>query len=364
MMSDSPPDFDVLLSFAGPERAFARAIFDVVEANGVRAFLDEEFQHEIWGKNLVEYLSEMYEKRGRYCVALISEAYCSRAFTRVERLAAFDRALREAAEYLLPVRIDGSWPPGLPKATAYVDIRVAGVLGVCELIARKVRGSRQPLVVPEHVRIPRVPSGSIPAEQLSTYLLEFCRKQSVAVFGALVYDERTAELRKLLRDRDYWEALDTASGPDFEIFAIRDEEEYGSDSSTFVEMMTAASMSRSRDRGYYCSKLLKDYFGEERTRIVYPAFLLFVADADRIRFTRLIPLGRGSIEQTFQRLERLFTAVAETIVKWRDAGQADAAALWSFLKERLLDEDYTLYIQNAPPGVRDAVARLSGFVES
>ncbi len=42
------PDFDVLLSFAGPERHYARAIHDIGVANGLRVFLDEEFQHEIW----------------------------------------------------------------------------------------------------------------------------------------------------------------------------------------------------------------------------------------------------------------------------------------------------------------------------
>ena len=46
-------EFDVLLSFAGRDRDYARAIHDIAAANGLRIFLDEEFQHEIWGKNRV-----------------------------------------------------------------------------------------------------------------------------------------------------------------------------------------------------------------------------------------------------------------------------------------------------------------------
>ncbi len=37
-------DFDVLLSFAGSERDYARAIYDICTANALRVFLDEELQ--------------------------------------------------------------------------------------------------------------------------------------------------------------------------------------------------------------------------------------------------------------------------------------------------------------------------------
>jgi hypothetical protein len=53
-------EFDVLLSFAGAERQYARAIYDIAVSNGLSVFLDEEFQAEIWGKNLVEYLHKAY----------------------------------------------------------------------------------------------------------------------------------------------------------------------------------------------------------------------------------------------------------------------------------------------------------------
>ena len=66
--------------------------------------------------------------------------------------------------------------------------------------------SKNPLMY--GIRIPRIPAGKIPAEHLSQYLLEFCRRRPVSVFGVLVYDETTAELRKLLADQIYWDALD------------------------------------------------------------------------------------------------------------------------------------------------------------
>jgi len=360
MNKSGDQEFDVLLSFAGPERDYARAIHDIATANGLRVFLDEEFQHEIWGKNLVEYLDRAYRERGGYVLVLISAAYRERAFTRVERRAAFDRMIREASEYLLPVKVDDSWIDGLPTSTAYLDLRVHGVLGVCELLVRKIRGSTEKLSVPPAVSVPRVPLGRLPGDQLATYLLELCARPQVTAFGALIYDESSAALRKLLRDRDYWDALDKASGPHFEVFALRDTE--GHEIERVMEMLTAASLSRSRSRGYYFSHLLKKYFGEDKTRLAYPSFLLFLAERGRVKYCCLIPFRRTSMEDTFERLSALFSAIASGI---EEVGGPTMSSdvLWEHLKTKLLSLEYKLYIQNAPTDAGEAVRQLTAYVE-
>lgn len=354
--------FDVLLSFAGVERPYARAIHDIATANGLRVFLDEEFQHEIWGKNLVEYLDTTYRERGQFVLALLSEAYRTKAFTKVERRAAFDRMINESAEYLLPVKVDDSWIDGLPRATAYLDIRTAGVLGVCKLLLKKIRGSTAKLIIPAGIHIPRVPSGSIPGNQLADYLVELCARPQVSLFGALIYDETNVGLRRLLRDQDSWDALDKASGQHLEVFAIRDTEQYGSDGSDHMEMMTAASLSRARDRGYYFSKLLHDYFGENKTRLAYPSFLLFISEKKQIKKCWLIPFRRATSDETLNWLIDLFSSISDVLL---EAGGADAASqeVLSKLKERLLARKYTLYIQHAPNDAELAVRSLAKYVE-
>lgn len=356
-------EFDVLLSFAGPERPYARAIHDIASANGLRVFLDEEFQHEIWGKNLVEYLDNMYRERGRFVVALLSQTYREKAFTKVERRAALDRMISECAEYLLPVKIDDSWIDGLPKSTAYLDLRTVGVLGVCKLLLKKIHRSTAKLVVPNEVRIPRVPSGSIPGNQLSDYLVELCARPQVTLFGALIYDETNVALRRLLKDPDSWDALDKASGQNLEVFSIRDTEQYGSDSDRSLELMTAASLGRERDRGYYFSKLLHDYFGEEKTRLAYPSFLLFTVDNRQVQKCWLIPFRRASIEDTLNRLIDLFNAINKGL---SDAGGATAPSsdVISHLKDVLLEHKYKLYIQSGPRDAESAVRQLAAYIES
>lgn len=355
-------EFDVLLSFAGSERDYARAIHDIATANGVRVFIDEEYQHEVWGENLVEYLSRAYQERGAYVLVLISTEYCDRMFTRVERRAALDRMIRSPDAYLLPVRVDNSWIDGLPTSTAHLDLRVDGVLGVCEVLVRKLKGATKKLLVPPSVAVPRVPLGSLPGEQLATYLTELCARPEVTVFGALVYDETSVHLRKLLRDRDYWDALDKVSGPHFEIFAVRDSTELSADANDTIGMMTASSLGRSVDRTYYFSRILKEYFGKDRTLLTYPSLVLFLAEQGAVKCCRLIPFRVSSISEAFERLSALLSAIASGIA---EAGgpQAGVDALWKHLKVKLLSLRWTLYRHNAPLAAKDAVRRLSAYVE-
>jgi hypothetical protein len=355
-------EFEVLLSFAGPERVYARAIHAICSASGIRTFLDEEFQHEIWGKNLVEYLDEMYRERGAFCVVLISHEYCERAYTKVERRAAFDRMIQQAGEYLLPVRVDDAWPQGLPKATAHLDLRIQGVVGVCESLVRKIRGPDAKLTIPDDVHVPRIPMGQVKAEHLLAYLNELCRKQPVSLFGAFIYDEGTAELRKILSDTYYWDALDQASGPDFEIFALRDREEFEVERT--MEMLTIASLSRSRSRGYYFSRLLKEYFGKEKAKMEYPSLLLFLTANGSIRYCSLIPFERGTTEETFRQLQNLVSLVAKIVAEWKASALQDIGILRNELKDKLLDADYRLKIQRPPVKVEDALEGLRTFVES
>jgi hypothetical protein len=116
-------EFDVAISFAGSDREIARVIARVASASGLRVFIDESHASDMWGKNLVELLSVIYDGRAEYCVILISEEYVRRPYTRLERRHALDRAIELRREYILPVRLDDAWLEGLPRSTAYLDYR-------------------------------------------------------------------------------------------------------------------------------------------------------------------------------------------------------------------------------------------------
>ena len=56
-------DYDVAISFAGEQRTEAEAIADRLKASDIRVFYDRYEQADLWGKNLYEHLSDIYQKK-------------------------------------------------------------------------------------------------------------------------------------------------------------------------------------------------------------------------------------------------------------------------------------------------------------
>jgi len=146
--ADSRRRYDIALSFAGEDREVARAIAHVATTNHVSVFLDEHHLWESWGKNLLEHLDEIYGGGAKYCVMLISEAYCQKSYTTYERRVALAHAMDLRHEYVLPVVLDNAWPEGLPKTTAFIDLREHSISTVAESVVRKVLGDNQTLTAP------------------------------------------------------------------------------------------------------------------------------------------------------------------------------------------------------------------------
>lgn len=144
-------EFDVAISFAGSEREVARTIALVAKDNGLRVFFDESYPSELWGKNLVEELSDIYTNRARFCLIICSVEYARRAYTNAERRAALDRALRSENEYILPVRTDEAWIEGLPEATRAFDLRESTAQEIGRALVMKVKGTKQ-VRVPESAK--------------------------------------------------------------------------------------------------------------------------------------------------------------------------------------------------------------------
>lgn len=133
--------FDLAISYAHPEREYASAIARAVSAEGISVFFDEFFVAELWGKNLAESLGDIYAAQSRYCLVIISEEYRRRTYTNVERRAVLDRAIRERGEYILPVVTDDAWLEGVPRATAFLDLREQSPDEIASIVVEKIRGT-------------------------------------------------------------------------------------------------------------------------------------------------------------------------------------------------------------------------------
>ena len=70
-----PHEFDIAISFGGPDRAVAETIRSVLAAAGFRVFYDFDYQHELLGEDLAVTLQRTYYGRSRFAIALLSEAF-------------------------------------------------------------------------------------------------------------------------------------------------------------------------------------------------------------------------------------------------------------------------------------------------
>lgn len=138
LMTPTPKKYDVVLSFAGEDRAYVEQVATWLEARGVVVFYDKFEEANLWGKDLAEYFDSIYRKQGRYCVMFASRHYGEKLWTRHERRSALAKALEARGEYVLPARFDDTEIPGLRPTIAYQDLRIMDPETLGELVLQKL----------------------------------------------------------------------------------------------------------------------------------------------------------------------------------------------------------------------------------
>lgn len=115
-------EFDVALSFAGEDREYVEQVAGFLRRSDVSVFYDKYEQVDLWGKDLYEHLSDIYQNKARYTVMFISKSYGEKLWARLERRNAQARAFRERGEYILPARFDDTEVPGLSATVGFLDL--------------------------------------------------------------------------------------------------------------------------------------------------------------------------------------------------------------------------------------------------
>lgn len=132
------PDFDIALSFAGEDRPYVDAVAHALRDRGVKVFYDQFEEADLWGKDLYAHLSDIYQRRARFTVMFISEAYNRKLWTNHERRAAQAKAFQEAQEYILPARFDDTEIPGVLPTVGYVSLKNRTAENLASLISKKL----------------------------------------------------------------------------------------------------------------------------------------------------------------------------------------------------------------------------------
>lgn len=139
-MTNGQFEYDVALSFAGEDKAVAEEFASLLVDRNLRVFRDEYQAAHVqrWGDGVVDHLVNLYTRKARYCVLLISQHYPLKQWTEAERMAAQERALRDADEYILPIRLDDSEVPGITEAAGYRDLRRHPMESIVDLLEQKL----------------------------------------------------------------------------------------------------------------------------------------------------------------------------------------------------------------------------------
>jgi TIR domain-containing protein len=128
-------EYDVAISFAGPQRELAEQLATLVKNAGYRVFYDRFYMPELWGEDLTVYLDEIYRKKARYCVAFFSKEYIERMWTTHERKSAAARMVAERGnKYLLPIMVEHVEVPGIPPSISYLSLDEYSISEIADIL--------------------------------------------------------------------------------------------------------------------------------------------------------------------------------------------------------------------------------------
>ena len=114
--------FDIALSFAGEQREYVDQVANLLKQKGISTFYDSFEEANLWGKNLYDYLSDIYLNQARYTIMFISSDYSKKLWTNHERQSMQARAFQESSEYILPARFDDTEIPGVLPTIGYIGL--------------------------------------------------------------------------------------------------------------------------------------------------------------------------------------------------------------------------------------------------
>lgn len=86
--------YEVALSFAGEDRAFAEDVAEGLREARVEVFYDSFYAEELWGEDLSVTLRKVYHDKSQFCIMLISNHYVDKMWPSHERQQAIERMIK------------------------------------------------------------------------------------------------------------------------------------------------------------------------------------------------------------------------------------------------------------------------------
>lgn len=131
--------YDVALSFAGENRVYVEKIAFLLKMRGINVFYDKYETSKLWGKDLYQYLSDIYKSKARYCIVFISKHYIEKNWTKLELRSAQEKSFLQDEEYILPIILENNVKiPGIGETTGFLKASEYTEQEIVDLIEEKL----------------------------------------------------------------------------------------------------------------------------------------------------------------------------------------------------------------------------------
>jgi hypothetical protein len=108
--------YDFALSFAGPDRPVAEALFKRLREEELEVFYDKNEEHRILARDVEEYLRPIYQSEAAFVICVLGPEYPNRIWTKVESEAFKGRF---GTEQVIPIWLDSA-PPTMFDKTRWI----------------------------------------------------------------------------------------------------------------------------------------------------------------------------------------------------------------------------------------------------
>lgn len=178
-------EFDIALSFAGENRDYVDQVANLLRDSGVKVFYDLFEEANLWGKNLYDYLSDIYMNKALYTIMFISEHYAKKLWPTHERQSMQARAFQESQEYILPARFDDTVIPGVLPTVGYISLVDRAPEKFVEVIHKKLINSGR-TVPSEAIRTALFSTATVPRVDPKTPRVSVMTTSGAAVSAATI----------------------------------------------------------------------------------------------------------------------------------------------------------------------------------
>ena len=182
---NSSREFDVALSFAGEDRNYVDQVANLLRDGGVKVFYDLFEEANLWGKNLYDYLSDIYMNKALYTIMFISKPHAEKLWPTHERQAMQARAFQEHQEYILPARFDDTPIPGVLPTVGYISLAGRDPRNFVEIVQKKLINSGR-TVPSESIRRSLFSTATMPRVDPKTPSVLVCSSDGTPVPEATV----------------------------------------------------------------------------------------------------------------------------------------------------------------------------------